>query len=222
MNEPTEPREPHDPLAARLAERRSRIVDAWAGRVRALSPAAGLAAPVLVDHVPMLLDAMIARCRGRPASTTDVTKLHAAHRLARGFDLAEVAIELSMLARTVEEQAADGAVDLRRWAACVTAVVDEALLGAVMQPPTIEGAEGGDGHQVSLRDVSLHYSRARNASLLHARVDDDAGANSLRLAWVANATCSALTRTRSLGSLACSAPAPTALDHSFLPSADRS
>jgi signal transduction histidine kinase len=92
-------------LDALLGERRDEIVDRWQTRVRGQYRAQTMTAPVLIDHVPALLDDIAARAADLPhdgaaGSLHDETVCHALPRLGPGFDLEQVIQEYSEL-RTV-------------------------------------------------------------------------------------------------------------------------
>jgi hypothetical protein len=95
-------------------------VAVWAEAVSVLPIARELARPLLVDHIPDLLDRIceIAHHVGAgrdPESPLDLAELHAGERLEEGFDLGQVVTEYRMLRACI----------LRLWARHV--VADEQL-----------------------------------------------------------------------------------------------
>jgi PAS domain S-box-containing protein len=95
---------------------RAEIVAVWAEAVSALPIARELERPLLVDHIPDLLDRIceIAQHVGAgrdPESPLDLAELHAGERLEEGFDLGQVVTEYRMLRACI----------LRLWARHVVA-----------------------------------------------------------------------------------------------------
>jgi PAS domain S-box-containing protein len=85
-----------------IKSHRAEIIAVWADAVRELPIARDLARPVLVDHIPELLDRIreIADHVGSgraPSSPLDIAELHAHVRLEEGFDLSQVVTEYRML-----------------------------------------------------------------------------------------------------------------------------
>jgi PAS domain S-box-containing protein len=85
-----------------IKENRDEILANWADSVRTLPVARDLERPVLIDHIPDLLDRIceIADHDGgarEEKAPFDIAELHAAERLHEGFDLAQVVAEYRML-----------------------------------------------------------------------------------------------------------------------------
>ncbi len=85
-----------------IKTRRNEIIDAWAGSVRQLPVAHDLARPLLVDHIPDLLDRICEIAEhvgagGKGQSPFDLAELHASERLEEGFDLGQVVTEYRLL-----------------------------------------------------------------------------------------------------------------------------
>lgn len=109
---------------------RARLLEVWAQRVRALPGAVSLPHPLLVDHVPQILDAL-ANAMARGDTTTvplaELPLIHAAERWREGFDLRQVVAEYRLLRRTIiEEHARHAGVD-----PTVFVVLNEALDHAI-------------------------------------------------------------------------------------------
>lgn len=94
---------------------RAEIVAVWEDAVRALPIARDLARPVLVDHIPDLLDRICEIAdhvgSGHEPTSLDIAELHAHDRLEEGFDLPQVVTEYRLLRACI----------LRLWARHVVA-----------------------------------------------------------------------------------------------------
>ncbi len=89
-------------LARFLERHRARILREWETAVLELPKARELDRPELRDHIPELLDRIIASSlSGAEALCGHEPTIHAAHRLSEGFDLREVAAEYAILRRTI-------------------------------------------------------------------------------------------------------------------------
>ncbi|TMQ03032.1 MAG: GAF domain-containing protein [Deltaproteobacteria bacterium] len=103
-------------LTAFIKANRNEIVAAWEVTVRSLPVARDLARPVLVDHIPDLLERIceIADRVGagrEPSLPIDIAELHARERLEEGFDLAQVVTEYRMLRACILQMWARQVVD---------------------------------------------------------------------------------------------------------------
>src|SRR6185436_8591976 len=90
-----------------LRSRHQQIVEAWLERVRSVSPARDLPAPMLIDHLPAILNrvASIMACDGGDprAGLEEMPEAHAIDRLDRGFDLDDVVREYALLRSCILE-----------------------------------------------------------------------------------------------------------------------
>lgn len=88
-----------------LRERRSEILASWFESVRLLPSAAGLDVPAVRDHVPVLLDEMVAAMEAlgiaEPASGMTAPDIHGRQRFGAGFDLIEVVAEINLLRESI-------------------------------------------------------------------------------------------------------------------------
>lgn len=95
-------------LGALLRARKAEILDRWARAITGLPKARTLSAPVLLDQLPSLLDA-IADAADQTTDEDDGTFpesqaiVHALHRLDAGFNLEEVMFEYTVLRQTVAD-----------------------------------------------------------------------------------------------------------------------
>jgi PAS domain S-box-containing protein len=104
-----------DRLTKFIATHRTEIMAAWVAAVRELPIARDLARPVLVDHIPLLLDRICEMAEqvstGRHVeSPIDLAELHAHDRLTEGFDLGHVVSEYGMLRACILAQWARHAI----------------------------------------------------------------------------------------------------------------
>ena len=92
-------------LADFIRTHQDAIVDDWAGRVRALSPARELSHTAIIDHLPLVLarvaDMVEAAHTGQPVTLGDLPRRHALDRLGRGFDFDQIVIEFHLLRRAI-------------------------------------------------------------------------------------------------------------------------
>ncbi len=79
-----------------LERRRADLLAEWEHEIRRLPKASSLSRPVLLDHIPVLLDEMADALRGA-AADVPAGSGHADERLGAGFDLAEVVAEYGTL-----------------------------------------------------------------------------------------------------------------------------
>src|SRR5205807_8773842 len=105
-----------------------------------LPDAARLPRAEIDDHIPVLLDRLAERLRGRPADPGGAARQHGGHRWRNGYDIAEVVAELSHLRVTLNRATAQFARardwDLARFEAALEAVndvLDEATAESVRQ-----------------------------------------------------------------------------------------
>jgi PAS domain S-box-containing protein len=139
---------------ARLTEfiraHRAEIVAVWAEGVSALPIARDLERPVLVDHIPDLLDRIceIAHHVGAgqdPESPFDLAELHAGERLEEGFDLGQVVTEYRLLRACI----------LRLWARHIVAAEQLSDLQALDEAIDISIGASIDRY-TRARDRTLH------------------------------------------------------------------
>lgn len=95
-----------------MQQHQAAIVADWEQQARQQQPAAAIPRPVLIDHIPQLLDCIAdiaeqIQAGGSAQLPDDAAELHAITRLAIGFDLAEVVNEFVLLRGCI----------LQRWAA---------------------------------------------------------------------------------------------------------
>src|SRR5262245_34226941 len=92
-----------DEAAARIAADPEGLLKRWRAQVRRLPAAKKLDTPTLNDHVPPLLDDLIAALMsGRTLSVLDhhlkeSPEMHGSQRLRHGFDIGEVVAEYNIL-----------------------------------------------------------------------------------------------------------------------------
>jgi signal transduction histidine kinase len=94
------------PLRAWFDERRDAIIAAWVEAVQGLPRERRLPRPVLLDHIPAVLDDIAAAAeeisvRAPPEEPACGARQHALHRLTAGFDLGQVVQELMLLRECV-------------------------------------------------------------------------------------------------------------------------
>ncbi|HEX5420448.1 MAG TPA: GAF domain-containing protein, partial [Gammaproteobacteria bacterium] len=95
---------PRAGLGAFLRSHRDEIVSLWMKRVQEIFPARSLSAPLLVDHVPIILDFLadsVSVPAGTPLPGDYGKKSHAVERLARGYDLEDVIREYTLLRQSI-------------------------------------------------------------------------------------------------------------------------
>lgn len=92
-------------LAELIRTRRDRLVAEWTAEIRTLSAAQELSRPVLVDHMPEILEriaeAVASVAVGARRALDEAPKQHALDRLARGFDLEQVIREYTTLRQCI-------------------------------------------------------------------------------------------------------------------------
>lgn len=138
----------HPPsLCEFIQTHRTEILDAWERNIRAMPTASRLSSPRLIDHLPQLLDHIIAvMCtfseEEEEGSSRDSPVLHALQRLDSGFDMGMVATEYSMLRD------------------CVLA-----LYGQRLEPPGPAEGEPPPADQAALRSVSVHEIQRFNVAI---------------------------------------------------------
>ena len=90
-----------------ILSRKGQILALWEEAVRRLPTARELPKPVLLDHVPQLLDAIAKTVGDRGAGESEIApgivERHALQRLDTGFDLAQVVAEFSLLRDAILE-----------------------------------------------------------------------------------------------------------------------
>ncbi|MGK4002856.1 ATP-binding protein [Sorangium sp. So ce1036] len=126
-------------LSSFIRRRRDAILETWKAQVRSLSPARGLSDPVLIDHIPHLLEYIADVASGAitgaavPRTLRGMPGCHALSRLGQGYDLADVVQEYATL-RTVlldlweREGSGDGAGGGR---ILLNKAIDDAIADAV-------------------------------------------------------------------------------------------
>lgn len=121
-------------LAELVRDHREDIMERWERRARAIPSARRVPRPQLRNFIPSLLDAIaeeLAQSDGtRPAALPIATaERHGLDRLAEGFDLAEVVLELSLLRDTILalwEGGPDRISDLRQ----LNQAIDQAIVAS--------------------------------------------------------------------------------------------
>jgi signal transduction histidine kinase len=91
-------------LAEFIRQHKPRILTDWIDAVRTLPIAHELAHPVLLDHLPELLERIAEMAEadgGRPSMPTEASSAHALVRLEEGYDLGEVVTEYAVLRETI-------------------------------------------------------------------------------------------------------------------------
>ncbi len=89
-------------LSAFLRERKPEILESWERSVRTIEVARAMARPILLDHVPHVVDRIAdlaeALAQGQPPPPpSGAVKAHANARFGLGFDLVEIVNELAIL-----------------------------------------------------------------------------------------------------------------------------
>ncbi len=87
-------------LAQLIEARRQEVLSRWKEMVRTLGEARHLSESSLEDHVPDLLDWLVARLRERSTSdygSQTLSRAHAFQRVGEQFDLVAVLVELAVL-----------------------------------------------------------------------------------------------------------------------------
>ncbi|MBL8946897.1 MAG: sensor histidine kinase [Myxococcales bacterium] len=108
-----------DQFASLIRAQRTTLLDQWRRQVRELPAAQHLDTPTLTDHIPQLIDELIAAFRAQ--STETIPELleegtppaHGAQRLADGFDIEEVVAEYNILRGCLHDLAEAHDLDLQ-------------------------------------------------------------------------------------------------------------
>ncbi|WP_437731243.1 ATP-binding protein [Sorangium sp. So ce1335] len=117
-----------------IRRHRGAILEAWAQRARALSPARPTSDPVLTDHVPSVLAYITEVAAGAEVDgkIRDMPGHHALSRLAQGYDLADVVQEYAALRAVILELwERDGGGDAGSELIRLNGAIDGAIADAV-------------------------------------------------------------------------------------------
>jgi len=127
-------------LADFLRESRDDILAKWELEVRSVRAASSLARPLLVDHLPELLEDLAAfvddvRTGHEVGPPDEVPQIHALERLEVGYDLSEVVAEYSILRRCITELASNRHTPALRSAELprLHDAIDQAIATAVVR-----------------------------------------------------------------------------------------
>jgi signal transduction histidine kinase len=125
-------------LASSIERERETLLACWRKQVRALPSARHLDVPTLNDHVPALLDELIAALRSASEKTIPEAVLegsppiHGLQRQQAGFDIVEVVAEYNILRGCIHDFAEERSIALRgRSFHILNRVLDEAIAAAV-------------------------------------------------------------------------------------------
>ncbi|MBX6314069.1 MAG: PAS domain S-box protein [Isosphaeraceae bacterium] len=157
------------------------LIGLWREAVRRNSDvpsAASLSRTELIDHLPMLLDRMAQRLRGRPADIADAGQQHGRMRWRLGYDIVEVVSELGLL-RSVLIQATFAYARDRSFDGDVL----ECVIGAINQVLDEAIAESvGQFHEESqaATQAVLAEAEARRRAVEDARISAEADRRKLR------------------------------------------
>lgn len=98
-------------LADLVRSNKEPLLSAWRARVRRLRAAEGLDRPTLTDHIPVLLDEMVAAFERESPQAVGRTvghgssSIHGLQRFANGFAIEEVVVEYNLLRNCIQELA---------------------------------------------------------------------------------------------------------------------
>lgn len=120
-------------LAALLRREREALLALWRQRVMVVASARALDAPSLNDHIPTVVEALIAALeREEPDAAAALGAVHGRSRLKVGYDIEEIVTELSILRSTVIEVAEANGLPLQgRRLRLVNEAIDQAIAEGV-------------------------------------------------------------------------------------------
>jgi len=127
-----------DKLAQVIRRERDSLLSSWRQQVRQLPSARDLDIPVLTDHIPALLDELVAALQSGASQTVPETLIegsppaHDLQRFQEGFDIQEVVTDYSILRDCIHDLAATIGLNLQREPFRVmNRVLDQAIALAV-------------------------------------------------------------------------------------------
>jgi len=120
-------------LIALLRHKKTELVSDWQTKVRRLPHAKELAAPILIDHIPLLIDEVCDVLEQSEACDVLRTpEKHGRQRLRIGFDLAEVVSEYSILRACILDLVERNGLHLTgQMSVTVHEMIDAAVLSAI-------------------------------------------------------------------------------------------
>ena len=164
-------------LALLIEQRHKELLDHWRAAVRQLPSAAQLDTPTLNDHIPALIDELIAALRRASERTIAETLLqgtppdHGLQRQQEGFDIVEVVAEYNILRGCIHDLAASNGLVLQGKAFHIlNRVLDEAIALAVQAFATHQSLELQRRREEYLAFVAHDLRTPLNAISLAARV----------------------------------------------------
>ena len=128
-----------DRLAALIEREREPLLTKWRAQVCQLPSARGLDEPTLTDHVPSLLDELVAALRTNSEETITEALLegsppaHGLQRVRDGYDIEEVVSEYNVLRGCIHDLVDDRALSLQGKAFQILNRVFDGAIGAAVQ-----------------------------------------------------------------------------------------
>jgi signal transduction histidine kinase len=164
-------------LANLVEQRRKELLDEWRRQVRALPSAAHLDTPTLNDHIPALIDELVASLRRASERTIAQALLqgtppdHGLQREQEGFDIVEIVAEYNILRGCIHDLVTAAGLVLQGKAFHIlNRVLDEAIGLAVQTFATQRALELQRRREEYLAFVAHDLRTPLNAISLAARV----------------------------------------------------
>ena len=166
-----------DELARRIEDERDALLTRWRVQVRELPAARDLDAPTLNDHIPQLLEELVAVLRSKSDETIAHALLdgsppaHGLQRVRDAFDIEEVVAEYNILRGCIHDLADRNSLNLQgRPFRILNRVLDTAIGSAVQSFATQKAREVQLRREEYLAFVAHDLRTPLNAISLSARV----------------------------------------------------